>query len=74
MLIDRNNLEFVQTIKRWLLYTFEMNDMGKSSYILGVKIHRIILTNWWLFHKNTILRKYLNDLICKIIILLTLHL
>ena len=36
----RNNLKFVQTIKRWLSSTFEMKDMGETSYILGVKIHR----------------------------------
>ena len=28
ILIARNNLEFVQTIKRWLSSTFEMKYMG----------------------------------------------
>ena len=40
ILIARNNLEFVQTIKRWLSSTFEMKYMGETSYILGVNIHR----------------------------------
>ena len=40
ILIARNNLEFVQTIKRWLSSTFEMKYMGEASYILGVNIHR----------------------------------
>ena len=40
ILIVGNNLEFVQTIKRWLSCTFEMKDMGEASYILRVKIHR----------------------------------
>ena len=40
ILIARNDLEFVQTIKRWLSSTFEMKDMEYASYILGVKIYR----------------------------------
>ena len=38
--INRNDLDFVQTIKRWLSSTFEMRDKRETSYILGVKIHR----------------------------------
>ena len=40
ILIDGNNLEFLQTIKRWLSFTFQMKDMGEAFYILRVKIHR----------------------------------
>ena len=40
ILIARNDLEFVQTIKRSLSSTFEMKDMEYASYILGVKIYR----------------------------------
>ena len=40
ILITGNDLEFVQTMKRWLSSTFEMKDMGKTFYILGIKIHR----------------------------------
>ena len=40
ILIARNDLEFVQTIKRWLSSTFEMKDIGEAYYIVGVKIHR----------------------------------
>ena len=40
ILIAGNDLEFGQTIKRWLSSTFEMKDMGEASYILGVKIPR----------------------------------
>ena len=39
-LITRNDLDFVQTIKRWLSSTFETRDKRQTSYILGVKIHR----------------------------------
>ena len=61
ILIAKNDFELVQTIKRWLSSIFAMKDMGETSYILG----EIILTNQWPFNKNTILRKFLNDLICK---------
>ena len=37
ILIVGNDLEFVQTIKRWLSSTFEMNDVWKTSYIFGIK-------------------------------------
>jgi hypothetical protein len=35
-----NNKEFIKTIKEWLSSTFEMNDMGEASFVLGVKILR----------------------------------
>ena len=40
ILIAGNDLEFVKTIKEWLSSTFEMKNMGETSYILGVKIQR----------------------------------
>ena len=40
ILIPGNDLEFVQTIKRWLPSTFKMKDIGEVSYIFWVKIHR----------------------------------
>ena len=40
IIIARNDLEFVQTIKKWLSSAFEMKDMGETFYILGVKIHK----------------------------------
>lgn len=33
-------IEFAQTIKIWLLSTFEMKDIREAFYIFGVKIHR----------------------------------
>ena len=75
ILVVRNDLKFVQTIKRWLSSTFEMKDMRKKSYILEVKIHRDRSNKLIVFfHKNTILRKSLNDLIWKIANSLTIHL
>jgi len=40
ILLVGNNKEFVLAIKSWLGSNFEMRDMGKATYILGVKIHR----------------------------------
>ena len=40
ILIPGNDLEFVQTIKKWLSSAFEMKDMRETFYILGVKIRK----------------------------------
>jgi hypothetical protein len=40
ILIDRNNKEMIDTTKKWLSSNFEIKDMGKANYILGVKIIR----------------------------------
>ena len=40
ILIVRSNMKFVNIIKNWLPYNFEMKDMGEAAYILGVKILR----------------------------------
>ena len=39
-LLVGNNMEYLLTIKEWLSFNFQMNDMGGASYILGVKIHQ----------------------------------
>jgi len=40
ILIAGNNKEMIDTTKKWLSSNFEMKDMGKASYVLGVKIIR----------------------------------
>ena len=40
ILLAENNVEYLLTIKEWLSFNFQMNDMGEASYIFGVKIHR----------------------------------
>ena len=40
ILLVGNNVEYLLTIKEWLSFNFQMNDMGEASYILGVKIHQ----------------------------------
>lgn len=42
----RNGKGLVKTIKEWLFSNFEMKDMDKTSYILGLKPTRIILENF----------------------------
>ena len=40
ILITRNSKEMINTTKKWLSSNFNMKDMGKVSYVLGVKIIR----------------------------------
>ena len=60
MLIVKNDLEFVQTIKRWLSSTFEMKDMRKASYILEVKIHRDRSSKLIVFSQKHYIKKILE--------------
>lgn len=45
ILLAGNDLKHLKSIKAWLSFSFEMKDMGKSTYILCVKIHRDCLKN-----------------------------
>ena len=38
ILLAGNSKEMIDTAKKWLSSNFEMKDMGKASYVLGVKI------------------------------------
>ena len=40
ILLVGNNVEYLLTIKEWLSFNFQMNDMGEASYILGMRIHQ----------------------------------
>jgi len=40
ILLAGNNLEMINTTKRWLSSVFEMKDMGEARYVLGVEIVR----------------------------------
>ena len=40
ILLAGNDMEMIVTTKRWLSSIFEMKDMGKSNYVLGVNISR----------------------------------
>jgi len=38
VLLVGNNMEMIQTTKKWLSSAFEMKDMGEARYVLGIKI------------------------------------
>ena len=38
ILLVRNHLEMIAAIKKWLSSIFEIKDIGKAMYVLGVKI------------------------------------
>ena len=40
ILLTGNDKRYLLSIKEWLSFNFEMNDMGEADFILGVKIHR----------------------------------
>ncbi|KAK8640965.1 hypothetical protein V6N13_008716 [Hibiscus sabdariffa] len=40
ILIIRNNVPTLQSVKAWLSSCFSMKDLGEAAYILGVKIYR----------------------------------
>ena len=40
ILLAGNNLEIINTIKKWLSSIFEMKGLGEVSYVLEVKISR----------------------------------
>ena len=40
ILLAGNDMKMIVTTKRWLSSIFEMKDMGKANYVLGVKIFR----------------------------------
>jgi len=40
ILLARNDMEMIVTTKWWLSSVFEMKDMGKANYVLGVNISR----------------------------------
>jgi len=37
-LLVGNNLEMINTTKKWLSSIFKLKDMGEARYVLGVKI------------------------------------
>jgi hypothetical protein len=40
ILLARNDMDSIVTTKKWLSFTFEMNDMGEANFVLRVKITR----------------------------------
>ena len=40
VLLDTNDIDLIKETKKFLSNKFEMNDLGKSSFILGIQILR----------------------------------
>lgn len=40
ILLATNDKGFLHEVKQFLSKNFDMKDMGKASYIIGIKIHR----------------------------------
>ena len=40
MLLATNDLNLLRDTKQFLSNTFEMNDLGNASYVLGIQIYR----------------------------------
>ena len=40
ILLASNNLDMLHETKRFLFGNFEMKDLGETSYVIGIEIHR----------------------------------
>ena len=60
ILITGNNKEMIDTTKRRLSSNFEMKDMGKPSYVLGMKIIRDRAKRILGLTQNTYIKKILE--------------
>ena len=40
ILLIKNNVEMLSSVKAWLFKQFEMKELGKAAYILGIKLIR----------------------------------
>jgi Reverse transcriptase (RNA-dependent DNA polymerase) len=70
ILLASNNKEYVQTIKEWLSFNFDMKDMSEATYILEVKIKRDHFKEMLALSQEHYIRKiltkfYMQD--CKLI-------
>ena len=73
MLIARNNLEFVQTIKGWLHLFSDKRYEGIILHSWNKDLYKSFYYECF-YSKNTTLRKSLNGFTCKIAISSILHL
>lgn len=60
-------------LKEQLSSMFEMKDLGSAKRIVGMEIVEIERKRHCLFLKNSILERFLKDLICKVLNLLIYH-
>lgn len=60
ILLAGNNFEHVKTIKSRLSKSFDMKDMGKTEYILGIKIQRELFNKFLSLSQETYVKKILK--------------
>ena len=60
ILLARNNKEMIIATKGWLSSNFEMKDMGKASFMLGVKILRDHSRKFLELSQETYIKKILE--------------
>ena len=68
ILIVGRDLSYVNQIKQWLSFSFEMKDMGETVYILGIKIlrdhsKRLLALSQETYINNVLERFHMKD--CK---------
>uniref|UniRef100_A0A3Q7HNE3 Reverse transcriptase Ty1/copia-type domain-containing protein n=1 Tax=Solanum lycopersicum TaxID=4081 RepID=A0A3Q7HNE3_SOLLC len=60
ILLARNNLGYVKTVKSWLNKSFHMKDLGEIDYILGVNIQTTRFEKFWSLSQETDTQKILK--------------
>jgi len=60
ILLARSDLELINAIERWLSSVFEIRDMGKARYVLGVEIIKDCPRKLLGYARRHILRKSWN--------------
>ena len=60
ILLIRNDVEFLNSIKGYLNTSFSMKDLGEAAYILGIKIYRDRSRRLIGLSQSTYLGKVLN--------------
>lgn len=60
ILLARNSMEYIMTIKKWLSFKFDMKGMGEATYILGAKIHKDSLMKLIYMSQEPYIRKILE--------------
>ena len=60
ILIARNDKKLIDVTKKWLSSNFEMKDMGKASYVLGVEIFKDLSKRLLSLSQETYIKKMLK--------------
>ena len=58
ILLATDNKELICEVKQFLSRNFDMKDMGETSYVIGIKIHRERSHGIWVCLKKPISTKF----------------